>query len=97
MTGFMVSELELSYPGFHRNFSEPGNFPENSGGLRKRSESQPVTFPCHGVYSNKFNQARKPEDTDPGGYDQSPAWKPREIPLGDDRTLVLETSFPSKT
>jgi len=36
---------------------------------------------------NWFNQARKPDD-----YDQSPAWKPREIPLGDDRTLVLETS-----
>ena len=39
---------------------------------------------------NWFNQARKSED--PDDYDQSPAWKPREIPLGDGRTLVLDSS-----
>ena len=39
-----------------------------------------------------FNQARKPEYPEPDDYDQSPAWKPEEIPLGDGRTLVLESS-----
>ena len=27
-----------------------------------------------------------------GDYEQSPAWKPREIHLGDGRTLVLEST-----
>ena len=39
---------------------------------------------------NWFNQTRKPEEPAPEDYDQSPAWKPPEIPLGDGRTLVLE-------
>ena len=39
-----------------------------------------------------FNQPRKPEDPEPDDFDQSPAWMPEEIPLGDGRTLVLESS-----
>ncbi len=37
-----------------------------------------------------FNQTRKPGDQD--CYDQSPAWNPPEIPLGDGFTLVLEST-----
>ena len=39
-----------------------------------------------------FNQERKPVGDDSRQYDQSPAWRPTEIPLGDGRTLVLEDS-----
>jgi hypothetical protein len=41
---------------------------------------------------NWFNQARPPSDSEPDSFDQSPAWQPEEIPLGDGRTLVLEDS-----
>ena len=39
---------------------------------------------------NWFNQERKPVGDDSRQYDQSPAWRPTEIPLGDGRTLVLD-------
>jgi len=39
---------------------------------------------------NWFNQERKPAGDDSRWYDQSPAWQPTEIPLGDGLTLVLE-------
>ncbi len=39
-----------------------------------------------------FNQERKPVGDDSSQYDQSPAWQPTEIPLGDGRTLVLDPS-----
>ena len=29
---------------------------------------------------------------EPECYDQSPVWQPKEIPLGDGRTLVLDDS-----
>ena len=41
---------------------------------------------------NWFNQERPPCDSEPDQFDQSPDWKPEEIPLGDGRTLVLEDS-----
>ena len=41
---------------------------------------------------NWFNQARPPSDSEPDSFDQSPDWKPEEIPLGDGRTLILEDS-----
>jgi hypothetical protein len=37
-----------------------------------------------------FNQPRKPSEPDPDRFDQSPAWKPEEVSLGDGRILVLE-------
>ncbi len=39
-----------------------------------------------------FNQARPPSEPEPDPFDQSPDWRPEEIPLGDGRTLVLEDS-----
>jgi hypothetical protein len=39
-----------------------------------------------------FNRPRDPSDPDPDGFDQSPAWQPEEIPLGDGRTLVLDVT-----
>jgi hypothetical protein len=39
---------------------------------------------------NWFNQERPPSDSEPDSFDQSPDWKPQEIPLGDGRTLVLD-------
>jgi hypothetical protein len=39
---------------------------------------------------NWFNQSRTPSESEPGPFDQSPAWQPEEIPLGDGRTLVLD-------
>jgi hypothetical protein len=41
---------------------------------------------------NWFNQERPPSDSEPDSFDQSPDWRPEEIPLGDGRTLVLEDS-----
>jgi hypothetical protein len=41
---------------------------------------------------NWFNQERKPVGDDSRQYDQSPAWQPTEIPLGDGLTLILEDS-----
>jgi hypothetical protein len=41
---------------------------------------------------NWFNQERDPTGAGPECFDQSPNWKPQEIPLGDGRTLVLEDS-----
>ena len=41
---------------------------------------------------NWFNQERPPSDSEPDSFDQSPDWKPEEIPLGDGRTLILEDS-----
>jgi hypothetical protein len=41
---------------------------------------------------NWFNQERDLTGADPECYDQSPDWRPVEIPLGDGRTLVLEDS-----
>lgn len=41
---------------------------------------------------NWFNQPRNPADSEPECFDQSPAWQPDEIPLGDGRVLVLEDS-----
>ena len=41
---------------------------------------------------NWFNQARPPSDSEPDSFDQSPDWRPEEIPLGDGRTLILEDS-----
>jgi hypothetical protein len=37
-----------------------------------------------------FNQPRKPLEQDPEWFDQSPAWRPPEIPLDDGHILVLE-------
>ena len=39
-----------------------------------------------------FNRPRNPSNPDPDGFDQSPAWKPEEVHLGDERILVLEYS-----
>ena len=41
---------------------------------------------------NWFNQERDPTGAEPECYDQSPVWQPKEIPLGDGRTLVLDDS-----
>ena len=41
---------------------------------------------------NWFNQERQPASTELESFDQSPAWQPKEIPLGDGRTLVLDDS-----
>jgi hypothetical protein len=41
---------------------------------------------------NWFNQERDPTGAEPEYYDQSPVWQPKEIPLGDRRTLVLDDS-----
>jgi hypothetical protein len=41
---------------------------------------------------NWFNQERDPTGAEPESFDQSPAWQPKEIPLGDGRVLVLEDS-----
>jgi len=37
-----------------------------------------------------FNRPRNPSGSEPDGFDQSPAWQPGEIPLGDGRILVLD-------
>ena len=37
-----------------------------------------------------FNQPRKPSESAPDWFDQSPAWKAPAVPLVDDRILVLE-------
>ncbi|MFK7910086.1 MAG: hypothetical protein AB8F34_05730 [Akkermansiaceae bacterium] len=39
-----------------------------------------------------FNQERKPAGNDSRQYDQSPAWQPSEMPLGDGPTLVLDST-----
>jgi hypothetical protein len=39
---------------------------------------------------NWFNQERDPAGADPERFDQSPAWRSEEIPLGGGRTLVLD-------
>ena len=39
---------------------------------------------------NWFNQEREPTGAESECFDQSPAWRPEEIPLGDGRTLVLD-------
>jgi hypothetical protein len=41
---------------------------------------------------NWFNQERQPKGAEPESYDQSPAWQPLEVPLGDGRILVLDDS-----
>jgi hypothetical protein len=41
---------------------------------------------------NRFNQERDPTGADPECFDQSPDWKPQEIPLGDGHTLIPEDS-----
>ena len=42
---------------------------------------------------NWFNQERNPTgSSEPESYDQSPAWQPKEIPLGDGRILILDDS-----
>jgi hypothetical protein len=41
---------------------------------------------------NWSDQARPRSDSEPDPFDQSPAWQPKEIPLGDGRVLVLEDS-----
>jgi hypothetical protein len=41
---------------------------------------------------NWFNQERDPTGAEPECFDQSPNWKPQEIPLGDGLTLILEDS-----
>ncbi len=41
---------------------------------------------------NWFNQARPPSESEPDPFDQSPAWQPEEVPLGDGLTLVPEDS-----
>ncbi len=41
---------------------------------------------------NWFNQERDPTGAEPECFDQSPTWQPVEIPLGDDRILVLDES-----
>jgi hypothetical protein len=42
---------------------------------------------------NWFNQERGPTGAEPECFDQSPNWKPQEIPLGDGYTLILEDSI----
>ena len=39
---------------------------------------------------NWFNQERAPEGDNSRKYDQSSAWQPEEVPLGDGQTLVLD-------
>ena len=41
---------------------------------------------------NWFNEERNTTGAEPEYFDQSPAWQPKEIPLGDGRTLILEDS-----
>ena len=41
---------------------------------------------------NWFNQERDLTGAEPVCYDQSPTWQPKEIPLDDGRTLVLDDS-----
>ena len=41
---------------------------------------------------NQFNQERDLTGAEPVCYDQSPTWQPKEIPLDDGRTLVLDDS-----
>ncbi|MCX6879488.1 MAG: hypothetical protein NTW21_37645, partial [Verrucomicrobia bacterium] len=41
-------------------------------------------------YLTWFHQPRKPAP-DPDWFDQCPAWKAPEVPLGDGRILVLES------
>jgi len=41
---------------------------------------------------NWFNQPQNPSESEPDSFDQSPAWQPEEIPLGDGRTLVLDSA-----
>ena len=41
---------------------------------------------------NWFNQKRDTTGAEPEYFDQSPAWQPEEVPLGDGRTLILEDS-----
>jgi hypothetical protein len=41
---------------------------------------------------NWFNQERAPTGAEPECFDQSPDWQPKEISLGDGRTLVLDDS-----
>ena len=41
---------------------------------------------------NWFNQERDPTGAEPECFDQSPTWQPKEISLGDGRTLVLDDS-----
>jgi|GEM_PF-1460774 len=41
---------------------------------------------------DRLNQERDPTGAEPKCLDQSPAWRPTEIPLGDGRTLILEDS-----
>jgi hypothetical protein len=41
-----------------------------------------------------FNQPRIPSNPDPHGFDQSPRWAPREVPLDDERILVVDAEPP---
>ena len=41
---------------------------------------------------NWFNQERDPTGAEPECFDQSPAWQPVEVRLGDGRILVLDDS-----
>ena len=41
---------------------------------------------------NWFNQERDPTGAEPECFDQSPTWQPKEVSLGDGRTLVLDDS-----
>lgn len=41
---------------------------------------------------NWFNQKRQPASTPLESFDLSPAWQPKEIPLGDGHTLVRDDS-----
>ena len=45
---------------------------------------------CPATRDGLFGRYVASGEDDPGQYDQSPAWRPTEIPLGDDRTLVLD-------
>ena len=49
-------------------------------------------FPDHAIGANFFTRHILPSKSEPAPFDQSPTWRPKEIPLGDGSTLVLENS-----
>jgi hypothetical protein len=62
---------------------------------------EPIEPPCQAIKEwipdddpdlNWFNQERDPTGAEPECFDQSPAWQPVEVRLGDGRILVLDNS-----
>jgi hypothetical protein len=75
------------------SFSDPGVLSACRSGLEGVQQAIKEWIPDDEPDLNWFNQARPSSDSEPDQFDQSPAWQPEEVSVGDGRTLILEDSW----